>query len=169
MKIKIVDDFLPEYHCNIIEKFLAGNEFPWRFQDHLNEQAYSGNYYFYHYLVNDGYSANPALPVFQPILDKLSISVSQIWRMKVNMYPGTQRRIHHEPHYDYDSNSGLMTCLYFPHTTNAPTVLHLNKWKRRAIKCKRNRALFFDGSNMHHSTSPTDSNYRTSVNVDYKL
>ena len=68
-----------------------------------------------------------------------------------------------------DSDSGLTTCLYFPHTTNAPTVLHLNKWKRRAIKCKRNRALFFDGSNMHHSTSPTDSNYRTSVNVDYKL
>ena len=38
MKIKIVDDFLPEYHCNIIEKFLASNEFPWRFQNDLNEE-----------------------------------------------------------------------------------------------------------------------------------
>ena len=38
MKIKIVDAFLPEYHCNIIEKFLAYNEFPWRFQNYLNEK-----------------------------------------------------------------------------------------------------------------------------------
>ena len=38
---------------------------------------------------------------------------------------------------------------------------------KQKIKCKNNRAIIFDGSIPHHSTTPTDANYACSVNIDY--
>ena len=92
--------------------------------------------------------------------------VQDLWRLKVNLYPRTQRRIHHESHVDYDPDSGFETCLYYVNTNNGITKFD---GTFKSIKSKRNRIALFNGSNYHHSTSPTDSNYRTSVNIDYKL
>ena len=175
MNIEIVDDFLSDYQCDSIGDFLASKDMMWRFNKDLNDTGYVGNYYFYYYVVmqyfdpQKNYVEHEFLPAFQPLLDKLGIDLSQIWRLKVNLYPGTQRRFHHQSHTDYEPGNGLRTCLYFPHTTNAPVVFHLGRWRRRSIKCKRNRLLLFDGSNRHHSTSPTDSNYTTSINIDYRV
>ena len=38
---------------------------------------------------------------------------------------------------------------------------------KRKIRSKKNRAIMFDGSTKHHSTTPTDSNWRCSINIDY--
>ena len=37
------------------------------------------------------------------------------------------------------------------------------------FKCKNNRAIIFDGSIPHHSTTPTDVNYACSLNIDYRV
>ena len=41
--------------------------------------------------------------------------------------------------------------------------------RKKTIKCKKNRAIIFDGSILHHSTTPTDVNYGCSINIDYLL
>ena len=40
---------------------------------------------------------------------------------------------------------------------------------KRKVKSKKNRAIIFDGATMHHSTTPTDCNWRVSISIDYKL
>ena len=86
-------------------------------------------------------------------------------RLKINLYPWTSRRIHHQTHTDYSSGQNLITCLYYVNDSNRYTIFD----GKKKIRCKGNRAIFFDGSNEHHSTTPIDVNYACSINIDYKL
>ena len=167
MELKIVDDFLSDYHANLISKSLRGIDdipFPWYFINDLNGVERIGNYYFNHTLIDNYKHYSPNwLHLFTPIIDKLSISISNVYRLKVNLYPRTQRRVHHESHIDYESNSGLRTCLYYLNDNDGVTIFD----GKNRIKSKRNRAALFDGSIKHHSTTPTNVNYRCTINIEY--
>ena len=73
--------------------------------------------------------------------------------------------VHHEPHTDYEPNLGLRTCLYYVNTNNGFTIFD----GKRKIRSKKNRAIIFDGSIKHHSTTPTNCNWRGSINIDFKI
>ena len=171
MKIEIIDDFLSPYYTDSLVKTFGGKKdgrglFPWYFTNNLNTVERLGNYYFNHLLIVDYKVENPEwLPIFEPLVNRIGISVNNIWRLKANLYPRTQRRIHHVSHYDYEPDSGLRTVLYYVNDNNGFTVFD----GKRKIRSKRNRAIVFDGSNKHHSTTPTNSNWRCSINIDYKL
>ena len=125
-----------------------------------------GNYYFNHQVIlNYKVQSDQWLPIFEPLISTIGISFDNVWRLKVNLYPRTQRRVHHAPHIDYRPNSGLRTCLYYVNTNNGVTIFD----GKKTVKSKKNRAILFDGSNKHHSTTPTDCNYRCSINIDYKV
>ena len=83
----------------------------------------------------------------------------------MNLYPRTQRRVHHSTHIDYQPNSGLRTCLYYVNTNNGVTIFD----GKKTVKSIKNRIALFDGSIPHHSTTLTDVNYRCSINIDYKV
>ena len=169
MKIDIVDNFLPSYHADTLVKTFNGTGrgdglFPWLFINDLNEVGYLGNYYFTkdivrEWVVQDSYW----MPLFSPLLEKLGCK--KPCKLKVNLYPRTQRRVHHASHVDYESNSGLITCLYYVNTNNGVTKFD---GTFNSVKSKKNRAIFFDGSNKHHSTTPTDNNYRCSINIEVR-
>lgn len=174
MKIEIIDDFLPEQRCIELDYILSRGPSKWDFKYHSD----FGSYYLYFLVVSNGYHDNDFKFYFEPLFERLGIQLSQVWKLECHLYPGFTRRFHHESCSNYPVDYDLKTCLYFPHTTNAPTVFSLRdptkllrdkfpREKTKSIECKRNRALIFDGSIYHHSTSPTDSNYRTSVNLDW--
>ena len=83
----------------------------------------------------------------------------------MNLYPRTHLRVHHEPHCDYEPDCGLRTCLYYVNDNNGMTVFD----GKKKVRSKKNRAILFDGSNKHHSTTPTNCNWRCSINVDFKI
>ena len=169
MKIDIIDDFLSDYHNRAIENALVGkfSNFPWLFDNNLNGKKRLGNYYFTYAMIDEGViGCEKWLPIFIPLLDKLKIPLSNVYRLKTNLYPCTHRRVHHCTHRDYPPEAPLTTALYYVNTNNGITKFD---GTFKSIKSKRNRIALFNGSNYHHSTSPTDSNYRTSVNIDYKL
>ena len=171
MKIEIVDNFLSDYCADSYVKIFNGigqvaTPFPWAFYNDLNGVERIGNYYFNHQLIlNYKVKSNEWLSIFQPLISTIGIPFDNVWRLKVNLYPRTQRRVHHSTHIDYQPNSGLRTCLYYVNTNNGFTIFD----GKRKIGSKKNRAILFDGSNKHHSTTPTDCNYRCSINIDYKV
>ena len=174
--IQIVDNFLSSYESdNLIKTFdgkidgyWASELFPWTFINDLNGEEYLGNYYFNKILMKNyevpSKNASYWMPLFEPLIKR--IGCRNIFRLKVNLYPRTHRRVHHSPHIDYESNSGLRTALYYVNTNNGFTFFDGTRSK---VKSKENRIAFFDGSNKHHSTTPTDCNYRVTINVDYTL
>ena len=171
MKIEIVDNFLSDYYADSYVKIFNGirggkTSFPWFFNNDLNGVERMGNFYFnYQVILNYKVQSDQWLPIFEPLISTIGISFDNVWRLKVNLYPKTQRRVHHSTHIDYQPNSGLRTCLYYVNTNNGFTVFD----GKRKIRSKKNRAIMFDGSTKHHSTTPTDSNWRCSINMDYKL
>ena len=171
MKIEIVDNFLSSYNSNILMDTFSGKRygagiFQWAFCNDMNYESYLGNYYFNHVLVvNYEVIDSHWMPLFIPLLDKLKIALSNVYRLKVNLYTRTQRRVHHSSHKDYTSNEGFRTALYYVNTNNGVTIFD----GKRTVKSIENRIALFDGSNKHHSTTPTDCNYRCSINIDYKV
>ena len=170
MKIDIIDNFLTSYHADTFVKTFNGTGrgsglFPWLFINDLNDIGYLGNYYFTKDIVRDWVVQDSYwMPLFSPLLEKLGCK--KPCKLKVNLYPRTQRRVHHSPHMDYQPDLGFRTCLYYVNTNNGFTKFD---GTFKSVKSKKNRAIFFDGSNKHHSTTPTDCNYRCSINIDYKI
>ena len=171
MKIDIIDNFLTSYqadsYVNIFNGIDEGTElFPWYFTNNLNEKSYVGNYYFNNVVIRDHRVENGLwLPIFEPLVNRIGISFNDVWRLKVNLYPRTHLRVHHEPHCDYEPDCGVRTCLYYVNNNNGMTVFD----GKKKVRSKKNRAILFDGSNKHHSTTPSDSNWRCSINVDFKI
>ena len=171
MKIDIIDNFLTSYYADTYVKIFDGIRegtgcFPWYFNNNLNGADRIGNYYFNHsVIVNYKVVSDQWLPIFEPLISTIGISLNDVRRLKVNLYPWTRRRVHHATHRDYKPDLGLRTALYYVNDCNRYTVFERNK----KIRSKKNRVILFDGSNYHHSTTPLDSNYGCSINVDYKL
>lgn len=156
MKFEIYDDFLTDYQSNIIENALINQQFNWYFHNDLNGESRLGNYYFNHTLIEDRITYSEHTPLFSYIIDKLSLNVI---RLKANLYPRTQFRVHHKSHTDYEPGNKF-TCLYYVNTNNGYTIID----GKKKIKSKKNRLLIFDGSIPHHSTTCTNVNYRCTVN-----
>ena len=172
MKIEIVDNFLSDYWADTYVKIFDGKQgkggrnFPWFFSNDLNGVERMGNYYFNHQVIlNYKVQSDQWLPIFEPLISTIGISFNNVWRLKVNLYPRTQRRVHHSTHIDYQPNSGLRTCLYYINTNNGVTIFD----GKKTVKSIKNRIALFDGSIPHHSTTLTDVNYRCSINIDYKV
>ena len=171
MKIDIIDNFLTSYQADSYVNIFNGIKegmglFPWYFKNNLNHVDGIGNYYFNHSVIMDyKVESDQWLPIFEPLISTIGISFDTVWRLKVNLYPGTKRRVHHLSHTDYDPSEGFRTALYYVNTNNGVTIFD----GKRTVKSIENRIALFDGSNKHHSTTPTDCNYRSTINIDYKL
>ena len=167
--IDVYDDFLEPYYSDYFEKLFGdhNNWYPWFFINDLNGKKYKGNFYFCNtvYDRDKGMEDPNQYPLYEPLLNKLKVTMKNVRRIKANLYPLSGRRIHHETHTDYAPNRNLRTCLYYVHDSNRLTIFD----GKQKIKCKNNRAIIFDGSIPHHSTTPTDANYACSVNIDYRI
>ena len=166
--IDVHDDFLPSYYNDYYEKLFgdADSRYPWYFSNNINHNTYKGNFYFCNvaYDRDKGMFFPQRYKLYEPLLNRLKITMDNVKRIKSNLYPLSGRRIHHQTHIDYPSNQqNLRTCLYYVHESNRFTIFD----GKQKIKCKNNRAIIFDGSIPHHSTTPTDVNYACSVNIDY--
>ena len=167
MNIEIIDNFLSSYHNNFYTNLFTNykENYPWYFVKDLNDVKYKGNFYFCNiaYDRDKGMDFPQQYKLYEPLLNRLNITMENVNRIKANLYPLAPRRIHHQTHTDYKPNRGLKTCLYYPNQSNRFTIFD----GKKRITCKENRAIIFDGSIPHHSTPPTDVNCACSVNIDY--
>jgi len=158
---KIVDNFLKKEDFEYLKNIVTGNNFGYFFQNKTvcERKPDDDNFYFTHNVFNDLVKSKFFEDFNNILISKIEMFVLK--RIKVNCYPRTSKIIYHEKHVDYYvPHKGFI--LYF-NTCNGFTILE-NDIKIESIE---NRALFFDSSKLHSSTSCTDSKARFNVNINY--
>jgi hypothetical protein len=159
----VIDNFLDkeyftEIHDIITGESELGKHFPWFFQKQINylidkDEDYS--FYLTHQLYNSVFYNK-----FKLFVDKLKSK--KIIRVKANCYPHTHKIEEHKKHIDFDfPHKG---CILSINTCDGATILE----DGTKIKSVANRALFFDPSKYHGSTSTTNAKARFNINVNYE-
>ena len=157
--IEIIDNFLTKKECELINKTLTNNFFPWYYINNVSEEN-DGYFYFVHLVFDNNRINSPQImDLLKPLIDKLKIKA--LVRIKINLYTKTEKIIEHKMH--TDTKFKCKTSLYYVNTNNGYTGLKNNK----KIESISNRLLNFDSQVPHFSTNCTDKNYRININFNY--
>lgn len=160
---KIIENFLPKDKFIELQHLLFSNEFPYFYNKTLNAEHKEGDNssYFTHTLYEPhlNYTDSNYYSNFVFITNMLDVKSSL--RMKVNLYSRTDIIQEHSSHADYDfEHKGFILSM---NTCNGCTILD----DGTKIDSIENRALFFDPSKLHHSTTCTDEKVRINIILNY--
>lgn len=161
IKYKIIDNFIDKNQFQKIVNTLFDNNFPWFFQNEINSNYEKNNnsFYFTHLLYIDNKVNSQFYDLFLPILNKIKIKT--LMRVKINCYTSTEKIKENKPH--TDENYKHKGCVFSFNTCDGYTKLK----DGTKIKSIENRALFFDPSLPHQSTTCTNAKARFNMNVNY--
>jgi len=100
-------------------------------------------------------------------VSKHKINVNQIVRTKVNLYFKSENNGHHTPHIDFHSPHYVF--LYFINDSDGDTVFFDKNGTEESfvIEPKAGRAVVFDGSIYHASSSPKNHKTRATLNINF--
>lgn len=169
----IIDNFLTQDQLSLIKDNIFSESFTWTFAPGvaiIPDEHYHLYHKFYHY--NDGserYNPQKIYSEFyfilEPIISNLLAKESefkQILRIKANGYPQTSEIVRHNYHTDFGFPcKGL---LFYVNNNNGYTEFA----NGQCVRSIENRALFFDPSIPHRSTSCTNQKIRVSININYQ-
>lgn len=166
IKYKIIDNFLTKDRFEYLQKIVMGSNFPYYFNNILNDsqkdntfESKDSPYYFTHSLFNKYTIESSYFENFKWLIDNLTLR--SLIRMKINFYPRTPKIIEHAFHVDYPfPHKG---CILYFNTCDGYTLLK----DGTKIETIENRALFFDSSIEHSSTTCTNAKARINVNINY--
>ena len=173
--VKIIDQLLPDVFYNRLLKIFDDNdkEFNWfwntRTAESANGEPLDDNFMFTHLLYNKDYNGKSVFfETFFPILYFLEghISINNLYRMKLNLYPNQGKKIIHAKHIDLRSEATkkplencTITILNFT-TCNGGTIIGEEKYLS-----KGNQALSFDNKIEHQGFTQTDTPRRIILNI----
>ena len=167
----VIDNFIPEKEFSELSTKVMGRYFPWFYYDTIVRTSDRGKidyqYFNMHMLYdNDRPTFTTSWEIMDPILRKLqefkdpNIKMETLLRVKVNSYPNQGKLIEHGMHRDYAFPS--VACLFGMNTCNGYTRIGDKK-----IDSVANRAILFDPSTDHSSTSTTNDTRRVNINFNY--
>ena len=169
MNFELIDNFLKIEEFNKIQNVFLSKNLPWFLEPYINTNSKNHNlekkydYYFSHiFFLNQnekGILKSPFFDTIQPLINKLNIQYLK--RIKVNLYPSSEKIIEHAKHIDY--NFKHTTALFYINTNNGYTNLQ----DKNKILSVENRYLKFDGNLEHNSSTCTDQKYRITVVLNY--
>jgi|TARA_R110000822_G_scaffold102774_4_gene229256 hypothetical protein len=162
---EVIDNFLPKEDFKRLQEILP-KQVPFYFQKTINgfhsETEKDTTFYMTHML----YNWENNFPVYSTFFDEYKIildnlEVKSLKRMKINLYPKTDKIENHKSHYDYAyEHKG---CIFSLNTCDGATILE----DGTEIKSVANRALLFNPEKLHSSTSTTNVKARLNVNINY--
>jgi hypothetical protein len=162
MKYKVIDNFLNEEDFLKIKEITTASDFPWYFQDLIND-AHSiedKTCYFTHTVFNGKKQQSNFFDCFNNTFSN-KLKVKAYIRIKLNCFPHTPKLRIHGHHRDYDfEHKGA---LYSINTCDGFTLLG-NSIKIPSIE---NRMLLFEGHKLHASTTCTNQKARFNININY--
>jgi len=168
MNYKVIDNFLPDNEFNAIKNIVMSTKVPWYFQSNINtgHSDKDNTCYFTHSLWNWGHFPDMIshhFIDFKFLCDR--IELKSLIRMKLNCYPRTDKIEIHKEHTDYSYNH--KGCILSFNTCDGATIIFDENNKPIKIDSIENRALFFNPSLIHSSTSCTNAKARFNVNINY--
>tara|TARA_R100000458_G_C8103936_1_gene129512 strand:- start:40 stop:540 length:501 start_codon:yes stop_codon:yes gene_type:complete len=163
----IVENFLPENLFKLVEGSIIDNEnHPW-YRSGCNENQYKPEHeknkndmYFTHLVFQHCEVRSQSLfTLLKPLIDQLP-EFRALIRIKCNYYLPKDTVWEHTPHFDYP----------FPHKAAVLSLNTCDGYTRigdQKIDSIKNRILFFNGNDLHNSTSTTDPKGRFNININY--
>jgi hypothetical protein len=164
---EVVDNFLDNQTFHQIKNIIINNsDFPWFLCDGVSDINSNDGYYFFHMFYDAYEPCSDTCKIVEPILNK--IHPTALIKIKANFYPTTKEIVHHQFHVDVGnihrepiSHNG---CILYLNTNNGKTIFE----NGIEIDSIENRALFFDPSFLHQSTTCTDDKIgRFNINFNY--
>lgn len=159
LNYKIVDNFLPKKTFKELKKQILNHEFPWFYNHETAGSNSKDGYYFTHEFYRNRAGESRHYNIIRPILKKLNPEF--LLRAKANFYPHSPEIHEHGKHIDFSfKHSGF---IIYVNNNNGFTRLQ----DGTTIKTIENRALFFDSSIPHNSTTCTNADGRINININY--
>lgn len=155
---KVVDNFLPDEDFRQIQEVVLDNFFPW-YLGHGVAFEDDGDCYFTHSLYQKNLPRSDHLELFAPIFDRLGMD--SLIRAKLNLYLPSDKVYEHGLHSDWHYHHG--GCVFYFNSCDGYTKLE----DGTKIETIENRALLFDASVPHCSTSCTNAPYRITFNCNF--
>jgi hypothetical protein len=166
MSFTIVDNFLSEHNFkNIYNLCLKSEQFQLYYSDYVVEKEEiktdKNIFYLTHNLYKDNEPQSDLYHSIVPLFLEKIKDLKTIIRVKANFYPNQNKVCVHGMHTDYPfPHKGF---IYYVNTNNGHTILE----DGTKIESIENRALFFDSSKPHSSTTCTDKQMRINFNMNY--
>tara|TARA_B100000902_G_scaffold194968_1_gene186283 strand:+ start:681 stop:1160 length:480 start_codon:yes stop_codon:yes gene_type:complete len=158
--MEIIDNYLAPDLFNVIrDNLLISQNIPWFLQTDASGQGVEKYPYFTHLMhSNHKSNSNHFDQNIVPIL--FMFGANALIRVKVNMYPRTETLYHYHDHTDYEFPH--KAAILYLNTNDGYTIIGDTK-----VESIANRLLKFDATQMHHSTTCTDQQYRANINFNY--
>jgi hypothetical protein len=187
--VQIFDDFLNPKNANSVESLLCSPDFEWFFlsfgtcpSEHLNmkpEYAVHDRPQFSHAFYTGNVVNSSHYRHVKCIVESLEQKTGKsffdkMYRLKSNLLLKDEnfgKNDHHFPHTDISDG---MSLIYYVNDSDGDTFLFNEKdisdtlTLSHRISPKWNRAILFDSSKLHASSSPKISKYRLVVNIVFK-
>lgn len=178
--MKIIDDSIPTWMQDQLHDICLSPLFHWQF---LDDSTFPGNNLipsesrikkhpsFCHLAIMNGKPKtkiiSPITSIIKRISDKADLNVHSIHRARFGMYlPIINSSLHNNIHTDMEEPHTV--CLYYVNDSDGDTFFFDdNNQIIERITPKKGRIIIFDGSTLHASSMPVQSNYRMSLNIDY--
>ena len=163
--MNIIDEFLPEDEFKPIQDKILGSKFEWCYNSSIaNQKEGLNQFQFIHdfFTTRNPYLDRPISKyhkLIRPILFKLQ--PMHLLRVKANLRPRTSKHVYSDMHIDLNMNQ--LTAIFYFNTSNGWTEFE----DGTKIDSIANRMLIFDGDLMHCGTSPTDTQIRALLNINY--
>ena len=173
--IRVVDNFLPEKQFKELFDLFHDPNTQWYRAPGIADGAKTmdilnplDNYMFAHMVyVNYQVTSNAfdqAVNILLPRMqNELNNEFRAFTRIKVNLYPRTHEVQTHPFHCDSDSIVNLRGMLLSFNTCDGYTGFA----DGTQVDSVANRAIFFDSTERHHSTSCSNASFRMNMNVNY--
>jgi len=171
---EVIDNFLDKEDFRELSAKALGRYFPWFHYDEIVRRGEKQGHTFYsmHMLYdNDRPTFNTSFELMNPVLKKLRelkderCRLSTLIRVKMNSYPNQGTLIEHDMHVDWPSSTSLnrKACLFSINTCNGYTKLD----DGTKVDSVANRALLFDPTIPHCSSTTTNDTRRVNINFNY--
>tara|TARA_R100000900_G_C3243775_1_gene145821 strand:- start:81 stop:566 length:486 start_codon:yes stop_codon:yes gene_type:complete len=160
--MKIIKNFCKQDLFNeLVNEIIVTGNTPFFFNTSVaykEDKKTKTDFYFTHTVYEQQKPNSQLYDKFIPILEKLE--VKSLIRIKINLYPRTEKLHYHNKHKDWDfKHKG---CIIGLNDCNGFTII-----KDKKIPSVANQALLFDPSVEHNSTTCTDQQARFNINFNY--
>lgn len=165
----IKNDYLPEEQQKIIKNIITDYQIPWYYHKTtaFDENTKNQKPQMCHYLYNDG---NICSPHYYDIMNQFYIpefSTHRLNRIKFNLnFPHHNRKLI-KPHLDLVSGRGV-SYLYYPITSDGPTFVWHNRWKKQKIHPIQGRIIRIPGNMYHTGNIPYKYERRIVMNIVFE-
>ena len=158
--MEIKKDFLDKEYLKELKKPIYEGEMGFYFNDTVAGVGDKKikDCYFTHVLYTANKPNSNLFQLYVPLLEKLE--VKSLIRMKINVYPRTEKLYHHASHEDFPyKHTG---CVFSLNTCDGGTQIG-----DKFIPSIENQAVIFDADTPHNSTTCTNQKGRWNINFNY--